>query len=65
MTGPEHYRRAEELAAEAYKLPGQGDGQATLDQAAGAWAQQRTAPSPGARRVIAVDGKTLRGSVRE
>jgi predicted transposase YbfD/YdcC len=33
-----------------------------LDNAAGAWAQQRTAPSPGARRVIAVDGKTLRGS---
>lgn len=33
-----------------------------LDQAAGAWAQQRTAPSPGRRRVIAVDGKTLRGS---
>src|SRR6266567_4645806 len=33
-----------------------------LDDAAGAWAQQRTAPAPGARRVIAVDGKTLRGS---
>src|SRR5215469_13423188 len=33
-----------------------------LDDAAGAWAQQRTAPSPGSRRVIAVDGKTLRGS---
>ena len=30
------------------------------DEAAGAWAQQRTAPAPGARRVIAVDGKTLR-----
>jgi hypothetical protein len=29
MTGPEHYRRAEELAAEAHRLPGQGDGQAT------------------------------------
>jgi hypothetical protein len=30
MTGPEHsYRRAEELAAEAQKLLGQGDGQAT------------------------------------
>ena len=29
MTGPEHYRRAEELAAEAHKLLGQGDGQAT------------------------------------
>jgi hypothetical protein len=34
MTGPEHYRRAEELAAEAHKLLGQGDGQAT----AGVWA---------------------------
>ncbi len=33
-----------------------------LDEAAGAWAQQRTARSPGARRMIAVDGKTLRGS---
>jgi predicted transposase YbfD/YdcC len=33
-----------------------------LDEAAGAWAQQRTAPAPGTRRVIAVDGKTLRGS---
>ena len=34
MTGPEHFRRAEELAAEAHKLLGQGDGQAT----AGVWA---------------------------
>ena len=34
MTGPEHYRRAEELAAEAHRLLGQGDGQAT----ASAWA---------------------------
>jgi hypothetical protein len=34
-----------------------------LDDAAGAWAQQRTAPGLGARRTIAVDGKTLRGSV--
>ena len=34
----------------------------SLDEAAGAWAQQRTAPSRGARRLIAVDGKTLRGS---
>jgi predicted transposase YbfD/YdcC len=33
-----------------------------LDDAAGAWAQQRTAPGPGGRRLIAVDGKTLRGS---
>ena len=33
-----------------------------LDDAAGAWAQQRTAPAPGARRMVAVDGKTLRGS---
>jgi hypothetical protein len=29
MNGPEHYRRAEELAAEAQRLIGQGDGQAT------------------------------------
>ena len=33
-----------------------------LDDAAGAWAQQRTAPVPGGRRLIAVNGKTLRGS---
>src|SRR6266487_623556 len=33
-----------------------------FDGLAGEWAQQRTAPQPGARRVIAVDGKTLRGS---
>jgi len=33
-----------------------------LDDAAGSWAQQRTAPAPGRRRMIAVDGKTLRGS---
>jgi predicted transposase YbfD/YdcC len=29
---------------------------------AGAWAQQRTMPPPGRRRLVAVDGKTLRGS---
>jgi len=34
VTGPEHYRRAEELATEAHRLLGQGDGQAT----AGVWA---------------------------
>ncbi len=34
MTGPEQYRRAEELAAEAHRLLGPGDGQAT----AGVWA---------------------------
>src|SRR5216683_2680438 len=33
-----------------------------FDDLAGAWAQQRTAPSAGRRRVVAVDGKTLRGS---
>ena len=33
-----------------------------LDDAAGAWVQQRTVPAPGARRIVAVDGKTLRGS---
>ena len=34
MTGPEHCRCAGELAAEAHRLLGQGDGQAT----AGVWA---------------------------
>jgi hypothetical protein len=33
-----------------------------LDAAAGAWAARRTLPRPKARRVLAVDGKTLRGS---
>jgi predicted transposase YbfD/YdcC len=33
-----------------------------FDDLAGAWAQRATRPGPGARRVIAVDGKTLRGS---
>jgi predicted transposase YbfD/YdcC len=33
-----------------------------FDDLAGAWAARRTAPGPGRRRVIAVDGKTLRGS---
>jgi len=33
-----------------------------FDDLAGRWAAQRTAPGPGRRRVIAVDGKTLRGS---
>jgi hypothetical protein len=33
-----------------------------FDDLAGQWAQRRTAPGPGSLRVIAVDGKTLRGS---
>jgi len=33
-----------------------------FDEVAGAWAQRATRPGPKARRVIAVDGKTLRGS---
>jgi predicted transposase YbfD/YdcC len=33
-----------------------------FDDLAGAWAQRATMPGPGGRRVIAVDGKTLRGS---
>ena len=33
-----------------------------FDGLAGQWAQQQTAPAPRSRRVIAVDGKTLRGS---
>jgi hypothetical protein len=36
-----------------------------LDDAAGARAQQRTVQAPGARRIVAVDGKTLRGSGEE
>ena len=35
-----------------------------FDDLAGRWAQQRTVPGPGQRRVVAVDGKTLRGSGR-
>jgi predicted transposase YbfD/YdcC len=35
---------------------------ADFDRRAGAWAQQRTVPPPGKRRLVAVDGKTLRGS---
>jgi DDE_Tnp_1-associated/Transposase DDE domain len=33
-----------------------------FDDLAGRWAARRTAPGPGGRRVVAVDGKTLRGS---
>lgn len=33
-----------------------------FDNQVGAWAQQRTTPPPDRRRLIAVDGKTLRGS---
>lgn len=33
-----------------------------FDDLTGAWAQRRTSPRTGQRRVIAVDGKTLRGS---
>jgi predicted transposase YbfD/YdcC len=33
-----------------------------FDDLMGAWAQQRTAPPPRRRRLVAVDGKTLRGS---
>ena len=33
-----------------------------FDELAGRWAAQRTAPQPGDRRALAVDGKTLRGS---
>jgi predicted transposase YbfD/YdcC len=33
-----------------------------FDRRAGMWAQQRTMPPPGRRRLVAVDGKTLRGS---
>src|SRR5580658_10247549 len=43
-------RRLQRLDADAF------------DELAGRWAAQRAAPGPGGRRVIAVDGKTLRGS---
>jgi predicted transposase YbfD/YdcC len=33
-----------------------------FDDQVGGWAQQRTMPPPSGRRVVAVDGKTLRGS---
>ena len=33
-----------------------------FDDLAGAWAQQATMPGPKERRIVAVDGKTLRGS---
>jgi predicted transposase YbfD/YdcC len=36
-----------------------------FDDLAGQWAARRTAPGPGRRRVIAVDGKTLRGSAHD
>ncbi len=35
-----------------------------FDKLAGAWAAQRTAPVAGRRRIVAVDGKTFRGSGR-
>jgi hypothetical protein len=37
MTGPGHYRRAEELAAEAHRPLGQGDGQATAGASGPPW----------------------------
>jgi hypothetical protein len=43
-------RRLQSLDADAF------------DDMVGAWAQQRTAPPPGRRGRVAVDGKTLRGS---
>src|SRR6202035_5634384 len=36
-----------------------------FDDQAGRWAAQRTRPGPKQRRVIAVDGKTLRGSAHD
>jgi hypothetical protein len=33
-----------------------------LDEAAGGWAQQRTVPAARSRRMVAVGGKTFRGS---
>jgi hypothetical protein len=51
MTGPEHYRRAEELAAEAHRLLGQGDGQAT----AGVWAAAAQTPAVLALAAVIID----------
>jgi len=36
-----------------------------FDDALGAWAQARSRPGPGGRRLVAVDGKTLRGSAQD
>jgi hypothetical protein len=56
MTGPEHYRRAEELAAaEAHRLLGQGDGQAT----AGVWAAVAQTPA-----VLALAAVPLENRIR-
>ena len=55
MTGPEHYRRARELAAEAHKLLGQGDGQAT----AAVWAavaQAHAVPALAAATAVGASG---------
>ena len=54
MTGPEHYRRAGELAAETHRLPGQEDGQAT----AGVWA----AAAAQAHAVLALAAATAVGA---
>src|SRR4051794_11007072 len=36
-----------------------------FDDAVGAWTQTRSRPGPGGRRLVAVDGKTLRGSAHD
>jgi predicted transposase YbfD/YdcC len=36
-----------------------------FDDAVGAWTQTRSRPGPGRRRLVAVDGKTLRGSAQD
>jgi hypothetical protein len=52
MTGPEHFRRAEELAAQAHKLLGWGDGQAT----ALVWAQTHAVLALAAATAVGTSG---------
>jgi len=51
MAGPEHFRRAEELAVEAQKLLGQGDGQATAGMGS-AVAQTHAVLAPAAATAV-------------
>jgi hypothetical protein len=59
MTGPEHHRRAEELAAEAHKLPGQREGQATANSCA-AVAQARAVLALAAATAVGASGADSR-----
>jgi hypothetical protein len=59
MSGPEHYRRAAELAAEAHRLLGQGDGQATAGACA-AVAQAHAVLALAAATAIGASGADTR-----